>query len=576
MTYVAVDMGQPSGATLSTCFASTPDGTTIVGSTDYNGDGNPLAFIWTSAAPFVPMGQLPMGANPTPGSQATGISADGVISCGASNGGSAGGPYSGSFFNTEAFIWTSGGGMIGLGFLGSGDGSQANAISADGSTVVGSSNVTPGAITLGSLSLPFVWTSGGGMTGLPLLAGDVQGAANAVNADGSVIVGFSMDSSNNQKPVVWTSGGVTPISLPSPMTTGVAFAVNASGSVIAGSMAAVQGGTQIVFIDDSGTVALLAQPFAQTQSMASGISAVGDVVVGTGNGSSGPGQSWVWTTSGGYVDLPPLPGNTFCAVTGISANGIRPFGESVFPTDAVYWVAPSSGGIVVDGLVREALVGIGVFGCGPFPIFPPLPVGFPVKVSIVMDTVVGTTKSLREMRVAQRVFPLWDIEILFEELRDQTQNVTPDNRFTGFKQYQQLCQLWLMMYGQTNLFAFDCPWDDSRTNQTIGRGNGATTVFTIYRTWGEGATATIAPIGLINLVFNVSVDGTTIPSSQYTLGRNSITFGTPPANGSIITMTFSFYYLCRFVEDEQDFEEFAKNRWTVTSLKFRAVLWADF
>jgi hypothetical protein len=231
--------------------------------------------------------------------------------------------------------------------------------------------------------------------------------------------------------------------------------------------------------------------------------------------------------------------------------------------------------VAFAGLVRELLtIGPGpVFTFGPIPIFPALPEGWPIKVSPSMDTIIGTTKSLREMRVAQRQTPLWDIEILFEELKDQTQNQLPYAPFVGYQQYEQLVQLWLSMYGQTNVFGFDCPWDDSREDQFIGNGDGATTIFTIYRTWGLGAQATLAPIGLINEVFDVQVNGVPLVESQYSVVRNKIYFNFPPASGQPITMSFSFYYLCRFVADEQDFEEFAKDRWTVPSLKFRAVYW---
>jgi hypothetical protein len=246
---------------------------------------------------------------------------------------------------------------------------------------------------------------------------------------------------------------------------------------------------------------------------------------------------------------------------------------------------PGIADMVFAGVVRETLVlyvpNANIFrpNFGSIPIFPTLPQGFPIKISPSMDTVVGTTKSLREMRVPQRLLPLWDIEILFEELKDQTQNQVPYSTFAGFEQYQELVQLWVMMYGQSNVFAFDCPWDNSRTDQSIGVGNGTTIEFIISRTWGTGSTATTAPVGMINVVTNVKVNGIIVPTSQYYTDGNILRFvGSdgqpyPPAIGEAVTMTFSFYYLCRFVEDEQDFEEFALNRWTVPSLKFRAVTW---
>ena len=221
-------------------------------------------------------------------------------------------------------------------------------------------------------------------------------------------------------------------------------------------------------------------------------------------------------------------------------------------------------------------------GFGPIPMFPTLPESFPIKLSIVMDTIIGTTKSLREVRVAQQALPLWDIEIPFQELRDKTQNQVPFEPFvypTSFQQYEELVQLWLMMYGRAGVFGFNCPWDNSRLDQQIAVGDGTTTEFTVVRSWGTGQTATLLPVGLISEIIEVQVGGVTINPSHYTTDRNKIIFEDdlgntyPPTAGQPITMTFTFYYLCRFTEDEQDFEEFSKNRWTVPSLKFRSVIW---
>lgn len=236
-------------------------------------------------------------------------------------------------------------------------------------------------------------------------------------------------------------------------------------------------------------------------------------------------------------------------------------------------------GIVLGGIVRMALVGVFNSDFGPIPVFPDLPQGFPIKISPLMDTIVGTVKSLREVRVAQRLFPLWDIEILFEELRDQGAAEVPFAPFLGFHQYRDLCQLWLMMYGRTGVFAFNCPWDNSRTDQLIGTGDGITVSFVAYRTWGIGTTATKAPVGAINDIIDVRIDGALVPPTFYEADRNKLVFfgadgvNRPPSPGSVITMTFTYYYLCRFVEDDQDFEEFSKNRWAVKSMKFRAVTW---
>lgn len=279
----------------------------------------------------------------------------------------------------------------------------------------------------------------------------------------------------------------------------------------------------------------------------------------------------------GYVD------GIVTEVLGISGNVPATFDNI---TRLIFITAGSSSivNVAFDNVVREVL-------ClnyetpnnlGPIPIFPTLPYGFPVKVTPVMQTIVAKAKSLREARSGLRNNPTWDIEILFEGLKDQTQNQTPYAPFatpTAFTQYQTLVANWLMMYGQANVFGFWCEWDNSRANQIIGTGDGATYAFPVVRTWGSGALATEAAVGLIGTVYSLQVGGVTVPSTQYTVGRDTIYFIDakgfiyPPANGATIKLTFSYYYLCHFVSDEQDFEEFAKNRWTVPSLKFRASLW---
>lgn len=240
------------------------------------------------------------------------------------------------------------------------------------------------------------------------------------------------------------------------------------------------------------------------------------------------------------------------------------------------------GGIIgqFTALARELLVSAGLPpNPGLIPIFPLLPYGFPLKVTPNLKTTIGIVKSGREVRLNQQGLALWQTEILFEELRDQTQNQTAYVPLSGFTQYQQLLKLWLSTYGQTGLFLFDAPWDDSRTLQQIGTGDGNTYIFTAVRTWGQGTANLTEVVGAINQIFQIQVNGVTVsPSNYYFVGNKILFVGTdrvirPPGNGLVITSTFSFYYLCRFLSDEQDFEEFDKNRWGVKSLKFQSVYW---
>ena len=238
--------------------------------------------------------------------------------------------------------------------------------------------------------------------------------------------------------------------------------------------------------------------------------------------------------------------------------------------------------IKIDVLLTENLIaGPEPSDPGPVPMFPTVPYGLPIKMRPKMFTTISDLKSGREMRFPnQTIAAIWEFEILYEVLRDQTQNQEPYLPLEDFTEYMQVVQHWLSMYGQYGMFKFDAPWDDSRENQTIGTGNGEDYYFTIVRTWGFGSNEITEPIGYINEVFEVTIGGLVVDPSRYVINRNEITFiypdtgqAHPPDPGQRIAMSFSFYYLCRFQTDDQDFNEFFKNINEVKSLKFEAPYW---
>lgn len=234
--------------------------------------------------------------------------------------------------------------------------------------------------------------------------------------------------------------------------------------------------------------------------------------------------------------------------------------------------------------VRETLIpGITPVGNVPaqtLPIFPILPYGIKVRATPTLFTTVSTLSSLREIRNATRLAASWEFELEFQELRDATQNQTVYTPLAAYTQFEQLCQTWLMMYGQAGVFLFDASWDNSRSNAPIGTGDGTTNVFTVYRSFGIGTAQLSEPVGAVNTIYSLYINGVLQAANSYNISRNSIAFinpatggAAPPAIGATITASFSFYYLCRFMSDEQDFEEFMKNRWSVNSFKFTSVLW---
>lgn len=70
----------------------------------------------------------------------------------------------------------------------------------------------------------------------------------------------------------------------------------------------------------------------------------------------------------------------------------------------------------------------------------------------------------------------------------------------------------------------------------------------------------------VEITYRYSVD-----PLDYTLGHNYIVFDSAPLSGTI-SASFQFFYVCRFLEDEMDFEKFADKLWSLQTCEFRSIL----
>lgn len=196
----------------------------------------------------------------------------------------------------------------------------------------------------------------------------------------------------------------------------------------------------------------------------------------------------------------------------------------------------------------------------------------PTFASLVQSPVSG-----REVTNSEQIYPLWEFELPFEILRDQSQNQTPFAATLGYTDLQTLSGFWVQAGAQFGSFIYQDLTDYSRTDQIIGTGDGATSSFPLVRTFGTPPLALVEPIGAIDVrigkTVNVYLNG--IPLSQtgnWWIGDElrTIRFTTPPGGGVVITMDFDFFYLCRFIEDSLELEEFMTGRWTIKRLRFRS------
>ena len=249
----------PGGTFVSAAIAANGDGSVVVG---VSRSANGLeAFRWTEATGMVGLGDLPGGGF---ASEAFGVSSDGSVIVGRG--------FSSS--GQEAFRWTQGTGMIGLGDLPGGNfDSRALAISTDGAVVVGESTSAAGREA-------FRWTQTTGMVGLgDLPGGQFFSEAFGVSVDGSVVVGHGF-SSTGEEAFRWTQAtgmqSIRDILIAAGIdVTGwrleTANAVSADGAVIVGSGLNPNGDIEAWFYRDrSGliTPSLVAQSFASLSGVA--------------------------------------------------------------------------------------------------------------------------------------------------------------------------------------------------------------------------------------------------------------------------------------------------------------------
>ena len=187
-----------------------------------------------------------------------------------------------------------------------------------------------------------------------------------------------------------------------------------------------------------------------------------------------------------------------------------------------------------------------------------------------------TSISGRQLRVVDQPMPIWTWSLTYEFLRDQN-----DTRFgsalgTGYDELRTIAGFFLRQQGAFNTWLYTDPTDDFAANQGIGVGNGVTVAFPLIRTFGGVFSEFITQPQLISGVFlngialqNASQGG----PPNWTLGANGlITFAPAPAAGVVITATFTYAFPVHFLKDENEFENFMYQLWSLKKLEFESVL----
>jgi uncharacterized membrane protein len=307
---VILDLGRLSGgANNSYATAISADGKWVVGSASH-GNYSMVAFRWTLETGMVSLDQSFFAR---PDASADAVNCDGSVIVGSRD----------SERNSlaRAFRWTREGGMVMLGVLPGSDRSAANAVSADGRVVVGNSG---GA---------FRWTEQAGMVALP---GRTMFGARAVSADGRMVFGDEM-SADGIHLVRWdVDGHITRYPNPDGVSASFVTAVTPDGSIAVGEQhmkgaGPYDGAVRAVAWFSPTRIVQLGFFHGGNYSKATAVNSDGTVIVGVANSST----VFRWTPSRGMEALTdwiekaggdsPPPSYPISA-SGVSGDGLRVVG----------------------------------------------------------------------------------------------------------------------------------------------------------------------------------------------------------------------------------------------------------
>jgi hypothetical protein len=206
-------------------------------------------------------------------------------------------------------------------------------------------------------------------------------------------------------------------------------------------------------------------------------------------------------------------------------------------------------------------------------------------------TRVAASSSGREVRAPLMANPLYEFDAVYSGLSSSTTLYAG----LGGQSQQTLMAFFADMLGQYGTFLYSDPTDHIATFQPIGIGDGVTKTFTLTRTLPGGSLA--EPVGwvlsldkvyfggvgygvaaLADAAGNALTDGSgnTLTVNQvdayaYLVPPNQITFLVAPPASLSLAVDISFAYVCRFLDDQMDFEEFMSSLWKLDSMKFRSL-----
>lgn len=174
----------------------------------------------------------------------------------------------------------------------------------------------------------------------------------------------------------------------------------------------------------------------------------------------------------------------------------------------------------------------------------------------VWSTQVRNSASGRQFAVAKRAYPLWHFRLPYEVLRQSSSN--PDlATLVGFINARR---------GRYDDFLYMDPRDKTAAGQVFGAGDGATRTFQLVRSFG----GFVEPVGGVDTATAVITVNGVNTAVTYDANLSSVTFAAAPAAGAVLAWSGTYYFRCRFLQDEISFEQFLQDLWSAKSVEFQS------
>jgi len=194
-------------------------------------------------------------------------------------------------------------------------------------------------------------------------------------------------------------------------------------------------------------------------------------------------------------------------------------------------------------------------------IFPTLPgLNWGIKKTPVWSTRVQKSINGRELRAQNYSYPIWRFSLSYNFLRSGQ----------SFSEMQDIAGFFNARGGSFDSFLY-FDFDDATV---IDQSFGVTVIgqanYQLVRSFGGFVEPVFSPIGTPI----VKVNGVTqTPITQYTVSTLGVItlIPTPIAAGLTLTWSGSYYYRCRFLQDNIDFEQFLQHLWHLKKIEFTSI-----